>query len=232
LKLLSKYLLLTIVVGFVACDQDDNEPKNHESISELVPLQKGQYQIYDVFQVEFSEVEDPDTSRYELKMEVVDSFPNNSGSFTYVMHRSRRADEAETWQFIDTWSVRLDANEAIFNEGNVPFVKLVAPPEVGTSWNGNAYNNEGQDEYTIVSSAESTEINGITFLDPVTVEQEFNDDPIVFTDLRTEVYVKGVGLVYKETTQLYYCVDESCNNQNIIVDGMVLKQSIKSYGSN
>jgi hypothetical protein len=232
LKLLSKYLSLILFVAFLACSDDEGSPASVESINDLVPLKKGQYQIYDVFEVQFSEIGDPDTSRYELKMEVVDSFPNNSGSYTYVIHRSQRAEEAETWQFIDTWSVRLEGHQAIFNEGNTPFVKLVAPPEVGTTWNGNAYNNEGEDEYTIISSAESTEINGISFLEPVTVEQEFNDDPIVYTDLRSEVYVKGVGMVYKETTQLRYCVDESCNNQNVIIDGMVLKQSIKSYGVN
>jgi hypothetical protein len=232
LKLLFKYLIAIIAIGIVACGDDESAPDNADSIEDLVPLKKGQYQIYDVFEVQFSEIADPDTSRYELKTEVIDSFPNNSGSFTYVIHRSRRNEENQEWQFVDTWSIRIDDGQAIVSEGNVPFVKLIAPSNVGTSWDGNAYNNEGEDEYTIISSAESIEINGMSFLEPVTVEQEFNDDPIVYTDLRSEVYVKGVGMVYKETTQLYYCVDESCNNQNIIIDGMVLKQSIKSYGVN
>jgi hypothetical protein len=213
----------------VGCGGDEDTPEKVYSPAELFPLTKGQYQVYDVVDVQFSEIADPDTSRYELLTDVVDSFPNNADAYTYVIHRSKRDNENDEWEFIDTWSVRTDDNEAIVYEGNTPYLKIGSSRE-GSTWNGNAYNNLGEDDYEVVSSPASIEINGISFDDPIVIEQEMNDDPIVFTDLRTEIYASGVGLIYKETTQLYYCVESSCNNQNIIIDGVYLKQSIKSYG--
>ncbi len=211
------------------CGGGDETPEKVYSPAELFPLTKGQYQIYDVVEVQYSEMSDPDTSRYELLTEVVDSFPNNGNTYTYIIYRSKRESENDPWQFIETWSVRADDNEVIAYEGNVPFLKIGSSKE-GSTWNGNAYNNLGEDQYEVLSSPSTLDVNGITFEDPVTIEQEMNDDPIVFTDLRTEVYASGVGLIYKETTQWYYCVQSSCNNQNIIIDGVYLKQSIKSYG--
>lgn len=228
MKRFCKYLLV-ILVAIAACD-DNETPQKSYAPSALFPLRKGQYQVYDVLKVQFAEIGDPDTARYELKTQVIDSFPNSGGSYTYVIHNSKRAHENDAWQFVETWSARSDEHEVVTSEGNVPYVKIRGSSRPGNSWDGNAYNTLGVDEYEMISSPVSVEINGISFADPIVIEQEVNDDPIVFTDLRSEMYVSGVGLVSKETTQLHYCVEASCNNQNVIIDGVVLKQNIKSYG--
>ena len=192
----------------------------------------GQFKIYDMFEVTFSAIADPDTSQYQLMEEVVDLFHNNAGDTTYVIHRSTRVDAADEWQFLDTWSVRVSEDELVITEENTPYVKFKGAAKVGIAWDGNAYNNLGADEYEVISLLHNYEAANETFADVVVIEQEYNDDPIVYTDIRKEMYSPGVGMIEKEVTQLEFCVESSCNNQNVIIGGIVLKQRLNNYGVN
>jgi hypothetical protein len=210
-----------------ACDYGDENPKTDNSKA-YFPLTVGQYQIYSVHEVRYSEVSDPDTLDYELITEVVDSFKNSVAGYTYVIHRSTRTNVNTPWQFLDTWSARLEDNKAVVSEGNQAFIKIVFPSDKGAVWDGNSLNNLEKDNYKILDSGEPGAVGELAFQRTVTVEQELNDDPIVFTDLRMEVYAQGVGLVSREATQLHYCTREVCDR--VIESGVILQQKIKEYG--
>jgi hypothetical protein len=74
------------------------------------------------------------------------------------------------------------------------------------------------------------DVNGMTFEKILTVEQERNEDLMVCKDERHGVYALGVGLVYKEITELNYCTDENCRGQQKIDNGREMKLVIKKYG--
>jgi hypothetical protein len=211
-----------------ACTSDEFTPADKGL--DYFPLKKGFYQIYKVDSVGYSEVADPVTLAYELMTEVTDSFPNPEGSFTYVINRYKRVDSSSPWRDLDTWSVRVNGREAVVNEGNVPFVKLIFPVKTNLSWNGNKFNSLDEDEYKIIA-IESFSAGGATFEQALTVEQEDNDDFIVFLDQRKEVYARDAGLIYKEITQLTYCVEDDCRGQEIIESGTQYKQELIEYGS-
>jgi len=199
------------------------------------PLVKGFYQIYDVTETQYT-LSIPETFQYELKMVVVDSFSNNEGGYSYVIHRSRR-DANEEWEPSETWSAKLYRNEAIVSEGNVPYVVLNFPTKEGASWNGNAYNDNvnpttstNDDIYEITKFEESMMLGDQNFSDCITVTQEDNGEFIVFNDKRIEVYSRNVGLISKEVTQLKYCTDSDCLGQQIIDEGVIYKQTLKEYG--
>jgi hypothetical protein len=226
LKFFTKYLPFSALV-VLGCTHN-GEVSVRDSGENYFPVAVGQYSIFDVNEIQYSEVADTDTLQYELKTEVVDSFKNNIGTFTYVVHRSKRPAGSSEWQFLDTWSVRKDNNQVVQAEGNTSFVKLVFPPSKGARWNGNGQNGMEEDEYEVMDFDTPQSFNNLSFEKTATVEQEFNDDPIVYTDLRKEVYARGTGLVYKETTQLHFCTSEVCDR--IIENGMIYKQTIKEYG--
>jgi hypothetical protein len=212
-----------------ACGGDQVE-KTADSGADYFPLKVGLYQIYDVHEIKYSEVTDPDTSDYQLLTEVVDSFPNTAGSYTYVIYRSSRQNENSAWEFIETWSARKDNDQAVEMEGNISYVKLQFPLAADKAWNGNKLNNGEEDMYTVKTFDTPFAAGGTTFDKTLTVEQELNDDPIVYTDIRSEVYGREVGLVYKETTQLRYCQSENCAGNEVIDSGLILKQQIIEYG--
>ena len=212
-----------------ACN-DGDQPNVNDSGSDYFPLKVGTYQRYRVDEIRYSQVAEPETLRYELKEVVVDSFVNASKSIVYVIQRSTRADENSEWQFLETWSARKNTESAISVEGNTAYEKLSFPLNKGASWDGNEFNDLGEDSYAVTDYDVSSDVNGTTFDKTLTVEQEFNEDPIVYTDLRTEVYARGVGLIKKETTQLVFCQSQTCPGNELIESGVIYKQEIMEYG--
>jgi hypothetical protein len=228
LKQFLKYLPLFALIA-VSCGKDEFTPIDPGY--DYYPLRKGFYQIYEIDSTGYSQVSEPVNQKYQIKVEVTDSFPSAQSVYTYVLARSIRKDEAASWRNLDTWSVRVEGDELIVNEGNRPYLKLTFPIRAGNSWDGNRYNNLVEDEYELTESGKSfTTTDGIAFEHSLTVQQEFNDDPIVFQDLRKEVYARGVGMVYKEVNQLVYCTDDPCLGQQIIESGMIYQQEIIEYG--
>jgi hypothetical protein len=213
-------------------------PAKFTNDPEYFPLRRGFYQIYDVEEYRY-QLGVAETLSYKLKTVVVDSFPNPEGGFTYAIERSRKYVGMDNWLAEDTWAARLTEKEVIVTQGSTPYVILHFPSVPGTQWNGNAYNTEinpntntGDDLYSIVSREASCHISGQTFTDCITVLQEDNEEFIIYHDERREIYVRNVGLVSKELTQLHYCndVDRNCVGQQIIDEGIVFRQLISEYG--
>lgn len=218
-------MLLAVLPG---CESDDAIPP--DAGARYFPIGRGVYQIYTVEEVHYAGAASPLKLTYELLTEVVDSFPSAGGTYTYVIHRSKRVMNSEDWQLLDTWSVRRDGNSIILSEGNTAYVKLRFPLKEGNTWNGNAFNSLGEDQYTLRHVRQPFQANDFSFSSTVTVEQEFNEDRIVFRDERKEVYAEDVGLVYREIVQLDYCTDDACLGQQKVDEGIEMKMTIIGYG--
>ena len=210
-----------------ACE--DEGTLHRRVLPDYFPLMTGVYQIYDVQEKNYQLSAPVRELRYELKAEVTDSFPSGDDLYTYIIHRSTRTGE-EPWRSLDTWSVRKEGNEFVVSEGTTAYVKLKLPYSPDNRWDGNAYNTFGEDEYAYRGISLQQDVNGISFENTLEVQQELNDDPIVFRDERREVYAVGVGLIYKEVIQLHYCTDDPCLGQQKIEGGTEIKMAIREYG--
>lgn len=116
----------------IGCNSSDPKPKDIGL--NYFPIQKGLYHIYTVDEIRHVELTtEPETLSYELLTEVVDSFPDTNGEFTYVVHRSTRDNENSDWHFLDTWSTRVTKGEGIVSIENTPYVNLLFPIKTGTS---------------------------------------------------------------------------------------------------
>ena len=217
-------MFLTLITG---CGTDEHFDRRGGGA--YFPLQRGTFHVYDVKEVRYNGSGQPLESRYQLLTEVTDSFPSEGG-YRYVIHRSMRQTEAETWQALDTWSVRKDDHQVVVTEGNTPYVKIRFPLKEGNTWDGNVFNSQGADDYTLRDVEAPASFGGASFEKTITVEQEINDDKIVFRDERKEVYAQDVGLVYKEILQLSYCTDDPCLGQQQIVNGIEMEMVFREYG--
>ena len=196
-----------------------------------MPQRVGAYQIYSVDQTVYSEVASPEESHFEIKMEAMDSFPDVNGDYTYVIHRSKRGNSADEWEYLDTWSSRVNDQEAIMNEENISFVKITFPVKNEKEWNGNEYNTNDEDVYQMKSVDEPFTIGDQAFSKTVFIDQEDIED-LLIKDKRFEIYARDIGLIYKEVTDLSYCDDVDCFGQQVIKSGVIFKQSIISHGFN
>ena len=223
---LKYFIKFLVVFAFVsACVDEENAM---DADMGYFPLETGLFHIYTVQETRYT----PGAAQvlyYELMTEVVDSF-SSENQLIYAIHRSRRPGETEPWEPLDTWSARIDKHAVIVSEGNTSFIKAKFPVSAVNRWDGNALNTLGADEYRFIDIYQPVEIGGMTFEKTVTVEEEQNDDVIVFRDGRRDIYALGIGLVYSETIQLNYCTDDICLGQQIIEDGREMRMAIKEYG--
>lgn len=217
------------LIFFWSCgDEEVSRPSDLE----YFPLRTGFYQIYEVEENIYSELTPPVSNIYELKSEVVDSFPNLEGGITYVIHRSKRNSENDSWEFIETWSARVTASEAVSVEGNISFVSIGFPAVENKSWNSNALNLLEADTYVITSSGKHYQLEtNVEFNDAIVVSQEEEVNELI-KDEREEVYARHVGLIYKKSVVLNYCDEVPCFGQEIIKDGVEYWQVLKEYGQN
>ena len=223
-----------ILILVVACSSPDLVQISGQS---YFPLRVGNYWIYQVKEIDISHISCSDTTtirkNYQVKMLVYDSVQNTDGSYTYHIHRYTKSDTSQTWTDLDTWSARIDNNQVIVNEENVPYVKFIFPFSNNLTWDGNVYNNLGEDDYVLKNYNTSYVINRVAdklnYPFTLTVVQSDNQDYFVHLDERSEVYTAYTGLLYKSTTQLTYFQDP-CYGEQKVQTGLIYTQTLIGGG--
>jgi hypothetical protein len=221
--------LCGLLLLLCACGEEESVPA--QTGKDFFPLKVGHSWIYKVDETIYSEVKAPEHKVYRLKLEVGDSIVLPGNMITYIIYRSTQELDANHWSSLDTWSARKNDYEVVVDEGNTSFKKLIFPLRDGLTWDGNQYNTLGPDSYTM-TRANTVSVMGTVFTETLKVEQERNDDLIVFLDEREEFYAKDIGLVKRSVTQLNYCTAEDCIGQQKIKSGKIYLQELVSYESN
>lgn len=239
--------LPTMKVGFgvfgfflmliISCsEQEQVEP---DLGMDYFPLQVGNYSIYEVEETTILPSSEETNFSYQLKVTVTDSSVNEKGEVTYIIVREKRANPADSWESIETWAATVIENRVIQNESNIFFVKLIFPPSLNLSWDGNQYNNlpfdggietfyDGNDIPYYISEIDKsiTLSTGFEAENSLTVVQNDYNDVITGIDERKEVYARGVGLVYKEINQYIKCNGAICTGDR----SFIFIQSLKTHG--
>lgn len=224
MKRIASYLLV-LMCCLWGCSSDEVRLND----AAFFPLQVGFYQVYDVDEINYTAFNPPESLAYQLRVEVMDAFENQVGGLTYVVYRSTRQAESEAWEYQETWSVRLTNQYALVAEGNTTYAKLVFPLRVNASWNGNLFNDEGEDLYTLEQYGGNFDAgDGVIFSDVLVVNQN-RESNLVFKDDRLEVYSLDKGLVFSEyQVWEYNCSGGTCTNQ--INNGTYRKMVLTDYG--
>lgn len=228
-----KFLILLVgsVCLFQSCEESEI-PNVDLSGSGYYPLQVGNFWTYQMEQIDYLLLGN-DTSSYELRELISDSLVSSSGEVTYLI--SRQLWENEAWQTDSVWSVRKNSRSVVVTENGRAFVKLVFPVNVGESWDGNAFNNQGVQSFSYGTVASGEILSSLLDQDTALVAKTVRSDlvsPIVGTDQRSEIYVNGMGLVQKDFLVINLCTDNTkCpNNFGDTLSGIFLSQVLIDYG--
>ncbi len=169
------------------------------------PNKVGHYIIYQCDSIIFDPYSNKtpqfDTFQYQIK-EVIDSiYPNNSGEPTQRIVRYKRTDNTIPWSNIlipeKVWTGNLFSSDALRQEDNYVYIKLVFPMTLNETWNGNSSNTLGDWEYKYTSLHTPATINGNHFDSTLTVLQRNNANFFQY-QYYEEQYAAGIGMIYKE----------------------------------
>jgi hypothetical protein len=201
---------------FISCGENVTETFEQKG-KDYYPLSIGKSITYNVDSV----IYDPqsngivkiDTTYWQFRENIVDTFRGKDGSLQYKIERSERRKGATNWVVGKVLSTSINAQNVLRDEDNMRFVKFPITFIEKTTWDGNIYNDPSikiviagellelfskRWDSQIESFGKSETIGGKVFDDVLTVVAK--TDPKILTETRStiEKYAKGVGLVSRE----------------------------------
>jgi hypothetical protein len=232
MKQFKNSLFLIFIALFVfSCDTDTVAPRDANLGKDFFVLSIGHFVSYNVKETQYAFNQPSRTVTYQLREVVENEFINEAGKQSYRLVRYTRANGRQNWQIADVWTARLEPNGAVRTEENTSFLKLIFPFEEEKTWDGNAYNDLGRETYRMNDLGKRFRFDNKNYDQTVTIVQS-RDSNLVNKDFRTEIYAKGIGLIYRKSDRVAYCQDRNrdCIGKAIIESGLIVEQSIFDTG--
>ncbi len=182
-----------------------------------------------------------DSSMTFLRENIIGSFIDVEGDTSYHLEISRKNDPTDQFVVSDLWVLRREANSLQRVEENLNFVKLTFPPIMGSTWNGNLFDElidvfvAGDPikvyknwEYKYLEEIDEMMINGIMFTNVIKVQQADSENNIE-KRYSIEYYAEGVGLIKREQQIYDSQKDPTIPWEERTEQGYSLRQTIVNY---
>lgn len=135
------------LVGLCACEDPFAPPEQPLVLAEAqhayFPLRTGQWVEYQVDSILFdfgpTGQTVRDTVHLQVREEVTDTLHDDTGLLWYRIERSERLSDAAPWAFRRVWTAARTTTQAIRQEDNLRFLRLVFPLAPRTRWDGNRW---------------------------------------------------------------------------------------------
>ena len=185
------------------------------------PDEVGSFVIYDVDSLYYNDFTSKiDTFKFQIKEKITENFSDLSSRTTQRVERFYRKNASEIWDIKDVWFANKTSNTAEKVEENIRLVKLVFPLKENLKWNGNRYNNLGEQNYSLKNFNTQYSVGTLKFDSTLTVLQ-LADSNLIEKKYAYEVYAKNIGLIVKRSIHL-------ADNDSIINFTLPLEKRAKS----
>ncbi len=184
-----------------SCKKETQDLSGIELGYDYFPNKIGSYVIYEVDSTFYGITEE--TWSYQIKEEIFEEFMDGEGQQAYKVRRFLRHFGNQPWVLVDTWVQKRTTTSAEKVEENIRFIKLEFPVAEGGTWSGNAYNTLGDWEYNYENVDQPADIGELEFDRALKVNQRYNVN-LVEQQIAYEIYAYGIGLVYKQFTDVVY----------------------------
>ncbi|WP_436516414.1 hypothetical protein [Ekhidna sp. To15] len=226
--ILRSFFALLISVIITSCNESKDLGPDALGY-EFYPLIVGQYRVYDVEEIRYL-VSGFDTTTYQLKETIFDSIQSIDQT-SYLLRRDIRVNAMSNWESDSVWIVTRTSSYLSITENNIPFIKLTFPVTEGREWDGNSLNSRSELTYYYQSAADPI-IDSIGSENHIRLIIEDIEENVTGVDLRSEVYVEGVGLVEKDYLTQKKCTSSDCGADfGEVIGGRSLKQTLIETGN-
>lgn len=161
------------------------------------PVHQGHFVSYDVTAMTHDEdLLQHDTSHYQIKEVVGESFEDEEGEEAHKLYRYYRKDSTFDWSMKDVWVMKLTNRTAEVVEENMRYIKMGFAISYSIYWDGNALNYQDEEEWYYDKIAEPYSLsNGVTF-DSTAVVEHANLLTYIDYYRSYEVYAANVGKIH------------------------------------
>jgi hypothetical protein len=228
-----KFVLLTVLVVFLASCTDTSEPDFSDYGYDYFPLEINNFQEYEVIDSLFS-ASNPRLviNRYQLQEVLADTFTDANKEKSFRLERFFRQNSNQNWNLDSVWTVRFSYNpgRTFFNkvvriENNRALVKMVFPVKEGITWNGVQLNGQDtsktEEKYKMVSIKKPY----LNYPKTITVLQGDTLTTLVGQRRKQEIFAENIGLVFKESIGTEIDI-----NTGQVVSGRKIRQVLINYG--
>ncbi len=230
MKIQIRLLLIVSISTFLLLNSCKKELVNSDQFlyTSYFELETGKFIEYDVMEITHDENASiqNDTSYYQLKCVIEDTFTDNAGRLAFNYVRYKRTNSTEPWVQADLWSTTIFNNKAELVEENQRIVKLVFPISEFTTWNANQFNTDAKLNCSYDELHVAKVINGFSFDSTLVVEQEDKRNLIEFKR-KYEVYANRVGMVKKYYKDLQISNFDTLN----IKSGKEIFMTLTNFGN-
>lgn len=206
---LKTYILIVTCLLVISCKRDTKFVINDDD--KYFPVKLGASTTYEVDSLHYDDFYNPikiDSSYYQIKEVIADTFRDNSNNLTFRVDRYKRYSDTLPWYIYNVFTINPFLNRIERTENNLRFIKMIFPVNEEITWKGNAYihaigNLDYMDgwDYEYVNPHIPETMNNLLFDSTITIIQQ-SDTSLIRKDFFLEKYAKGVGLIYKEASHL------------------------------
>ncbi|MFP4287636.1 MAG: hypothetical protein ACLFQS_00145 [Bacteroidales bacterium] len=215
------FFLLTLIL--VSCEQQEGNPSYMGY--DYFGFEEGKWIVYDVDSTVYDDfLGEVFHYQYQVMEINAELFTDAEQEESMRQERFIRQDENHDWEIKNIWSSKLNSSHGLRTEENVTFLKLIFPAKINQSWNGNAFNHQGELDYLITEIHQPLETGDQLFDSTLTIMQ--NDfETLISKELQYEIYAAGVGMVMKKFEDLEKEIDGT------ITRGVDYTYTIRDYGN-
>ncbi len=198
---MSKWLVSLITVALLfACNKEVTENVVVPNDVDYCPLTKGAFKVYAVDSVVYRDLEkDTVIYNYRLKEVLLDTFTDNTRRLAFrVMRYKQTPDKAgdftkQPWVFYEATTIKGSSTEILAIENNSTYLRLLFPLTANKQWNGNAYNTQGIQNYTVNYVDQERKVLDKS-LPTVKIIEQLQRTKLSLQE-RTRIYARGIGLI-------------------------------------
>lgn len=206
------FAMLIFSTLFVSCSEESKMLDDSVFGYQYYPLEVGKYWIYssDKIVVDDGGATIVESSKF-IKEEITERFIDAAGDSIYRLERSESMSQSGPFLVSDVWTTSSTVDAAFRTEENLDFIKMIFPISVGTTWEGNLFDEliyvnvadesvqvyKDWGDYECTAKGISIQAGGEMFEDVLTIKQgEFNSD----IERRYSVvhYASGIGPIKRE----------------------------------
>lgn len=223
------YIIAIVIIAFIGLWSCKKEVVAPVDVGYgYFPTNVGHWVLYDVDSTHYDSFAHTQSHfHYQIKELIQSTFADLSNRPTQRIERYETEDSVPSF-LKNVWVSNLTSIDAEKVEENTRFIKLVFPVVSGQTWNGNAYNTLGEQDYQYGNVNVPYSLSGLSFDSTLNVIQDY-DSNLIRVINESEMYAKHVGLIYKRFRNVGKLPDTSLVNS--IIGGVDYTYRIVSYGN-